>query len=98
MKGGDSKKSLKEGFNGHSKKSNHNRSTRLLQKQTTEELDNDLHYDPEDGIGLQTVQRADHNPKEPEVSINNENQFFERESNASVLDQIHSIQGSVYQI
>ena len=55
MKGGDSKKSLKEGFNGHSKKSNHNRSTRLLQKQTTEELDNDLHYEPEDGIGLQTV-------------------------------------------
>ena len=41
MKNGDSKKSLKEGI-GHSKKSNHNRSTRLLQKQNTEELDNNL--------------------------------------------------------
>ena len=55
MKVGDSKKSLKDGFNAHSKKSNHNRSTRLLQKQNTEELDNNLQYDPEDGIGLQTI-------------------------------------------
>ena len=55
MKAVDSNQSLKEGLNGHTKKSNHNRSTRLLQKQNTEELDNNLQYDPEDGIGLQTI-------------------------------------------
>ena len=44
------------------------------------------------------MQKVQDNSKELDVQFNNEHQYFERESNASVLEQIHSIQGSVYQI